>query len=359
MDQPLPIDEIYMRRCLQLAACAVGGTSPNPAVGAVIVCNGRIIGEGYHIKAGEPHAEVNAVRSVKEVDKKLLSQSTMYVTLEPCSHYGKTPPCADLIISCKIPRVVVGITDTNSCVNGGGIARMRAAGIEVVVGVLNDEAREINENFFTFHELQRPRIILKWAESADGFIDTLRDSSLQLPAKISNPLSRVAVHKLRSRCDAILVGSRTALLDNPSLDVRFWGGRSPLRLVIDRRGVLPSTLNLFDGKLPTVVFTECEQEGKFGRGVEQVVLDFSLSVLPQILNFLHSRKVGCLLVEGGAKLLQSFIDASLWDVIRVEQNPKLFLHNGVKSPSLPALSPAKKEEFAGNVVATFCLKNAI
>lgn len=348
-----------MRRCLQLAACGVGSTSPNPAVGAVIVCRGRIIGEGYHIRAGEPHAEVNAVNSVKENDKKLLPESTMYVSLEPCSHYGKTPPCADLIISCKIPRVVVGVTDSNVCVNGGGIARLRAAGVEVVVGVLRDEAFDINRNFFTFHSTNRPRIILKWAESADGFIDSRRECPQQSAAKISTPLSRVAVHKLRSRCDAILVGTRTALLDNPSLDVRYWGGRSPLRLVVDRENLLPTSLNLFDGKQPTVLFTGKVESDKFWGNVEQVLLDFSSAVLPQIIAFLYSRKVGCLLVEGGACMLQSFIDASLWDAIRVERNPSLVLGDGVCSPSLPAGLPSKKEAVDGNVVTTFFLKNVI
>lgn len=352
-------DEMYMQRCLQLASCGVGGTSPNPAVGAVIVCDGRIIGEGYHIKAGEPHAEVNAVRSVKDFDKHLLPLSTIYVSLEPCSHYGKTPPCADLIIACKIPRVVVGVTDANACVNGGGIARLRAAGVEVVVGVLRDKAFDINRNFFTYHSLCRPHITLKWAESADGFMDAVRESPLCPPAKISTPLSRVAVHKLRSRSDAILVGTRTALLDNPSLDVRFWGGRSPLRLVIDRRGVLPSSLNLFDGKQPTVVFTACEQAGRYGLGVEQVVLDFSGDVPRQILSFLSSRKINSLLVEGGSRLLQSFMDAALWDIIRVERNPSLRLGRGVPSPRLAADLSSVEEVMAGNIITKYFPKNTI
>lgn len=351
------IDEMYMRRCLHLASCGVGGTSPNPAVGAVIVCDGRIIGEGYHIRAGEPHAEVNAVRSVKETDIKLLSSSTMYVSLEPCSHYGKTPPCAELIISCAIPRVVIAVRDANAQVNGGGIARLRSAGVDVVVGVLRDEAYDVNKNFFTNHTLARPRVILKWAESADGYIDFHRSSSAEPPAQLSNALSRVLVHKLRSRCDAILVGTRTALLDNPSLDVRYWGGRSPLRLVIDRKGVLPASLKLFDGSRHTIIFTQAEIPGKFAANVEQVVLDFSFDVLSQILSFLHTRKVGSLLVEGGSRLLQSFLDAGLWDDVRVETNPSLFLNDGVPSPVMSGGVCVEKRNFAGNKIATFVSKN--
>lgn len=350
-------DNMYMQRCLQLARCAAGGTSPNPVVGAVIVCDGRIIGEGYHIRAGEPHAEVNAVNSVKEDDKCLLVRSTIYVSLEPCSHYGKTPPCADMIISCGIPRVVIAITDTNSQVNGGGIARLRAAGVEVVVGILRDEAFDVNRNFFTYHGQGRPRVILKWAESADGFIDCRRDDSSLPPLQVSTPLSRAAVHKLRSRCDAILVGTRTALLDNPSLDVRWWGGRSPLRLVIDKDCSLPKSLKIFDGTLPTIVFTA--RPDSLVNGVEQVVLDFSSDILLQILAFLHSRKVQSLLVEGGATLLQSFIDASLWDEARVERNPSLFVGEGVAAPSFPAGLQALKSSLGGNEIALYYPKNPI
>ena len=274
------VDEQYMRRCLQLARCAAGSTSPNPVVGAVIVCDGRIIGEGYHIRAGEPHAEVNAVCSVKPADTYLLPYSTIYVTLEPCSHYGKTPPCCDMIIERGIRRVVIGVTDNNECVNGAGIARMKKAGIEVVVGVLEDECIAINRPFFTYNRLARPAVTLKWAQTADGFIDVERDCGE--PLHISTPVSQVAVHKLRAGHDAILVGTRTALLDNPSLNIRYWAGRSPLRLVIDRAGVLPATLNLFDGSLPTIVYTEKNIVGKFGKNVEQVVLDFFKDVPAQI-----------------------------------------------------------------------------
>jgi diaminohydroxyphosphoribosylaminopyrimidine deaminase/5-amino-6-(5-phosphoribosylamino)uracil reductase len=352
-------DELYMRRCLQLARCGTGSTSPNPAVGAVIVCDGRIIGEGYHIRAGEPHAEVNAVRSVSECDKKLLTRSTIYVSLEPCSHYGKTPPCADLIISCGIPRVVVGVTDYNSQVNGGGIARLRAAGAEVVVGVLAGEAFAVNEKFFTNCINGRPHITLKWAQSADGYIDAERSSAAVHAVKISNPVSLVAMHRERARHDAILVGTNTALLDNPSLDVRYWGGRSPLRLVVDRCGTLPVSLKLFDGSRPTVVFTAVAKEGKFGKNVEQVALDFSKDILPQVVEYLAARKVGSLLVEGGARLLQSFIDSALWDAARVEVNPLLFLGGGVAAPLLPGGCEKAKFSVFGNEIMLYTPKKAL
>ena len=347
----LSVDELYMQRCLQLARCGAGSTSPNPMVGAVIVCDGRIIGEGYHIRAGEPHAEVNAVNSVSEKDLPLLAHSTMYVSLEPCSHYGKTPPCCDMIIARGIPRVVVGSTDPNSSVNGAGIERMRAAGIDVTVGVLEEECSRLNRAFFTSQVKKRPYVTLKWAQSSDGFIDLLRDSGSA--AKISSPVSQVAVHKLRSQNDAILVGRHTALLDNPSLNIRHWAGRSPLRLVIDKAGSLPSDLKIFDGSLPTVVYTAFEKEDKFGKNVEQVVLDFELPLLPQILLHLHEIKIDSLLVEGGATVLQSFIDAGLWDEIRVEVNPSLELHDGVVAPSFPLESPASRELLAGNEILRF------
>lgn len=353
-------DRYYMHRCLQLARCGFGSTSPNPLVGAVIVCDGRIIGEGYHIRSGEPHAEVNAVASVKECDLNLLSRSTIYVSLEPCSHYGKTPPCADLIIRCRIPRVVVACTDSNSCVNGGGISRLRDAGVEVVVGILNEEAVRLNEKFFTYHLAKRPFVALKWAESADGFIDAMRSDENQSAVAVSTSGSLVATHRLRAEYDAIMVGTRTALLDNPSLSLRYWAGNQPLRVVIDRVGVLPATLNLFDGTAPTLLFTSRCITGKFGKNVEQIELDFSADVLPAILANLHSRKINSLLVEGGACLLQSFMDSSLWDTARVERNPRLFLGNGVASPVLPANALLEREfSCFGNEIKVFTRKNTI
>ena len=331
-----PVDELYMYRCMQLARNAGGSTSPNPMVGAVIVCDNRVIGEGYHIRAGEPHAEVNAVRSVKECDKHLLKESTIYVSLEPCSHYGKTPPCCDLIISCGIPRVVIGITDVNAQVNGEGILRMQRAGIDVTIGVLRDKAFELNRKFFTLHKEARPYITLKWAQTADGFIGRNVDMAEEHTSlRISTPGSMMAVHKLRALNDAILVGTRTALIDNPSLTVRHWCGKNPLRLVIDRKGVLPSTLNLFNDEAQTIVYTNNVVEGKFNGNVQQVQLPSEADTLVFILAHLASLKVNSLLVEGGAALHSSFIDADLWDEIRVECNENLVIGDGVKAPALP------------------------
>ena len=344
-------DKLYMQRCLQLARCGAGSTSPNPMVGAVIVYDDRVIGEAYHIRAGEPHAEVNAVNSVKECDLPLLERSTIYVSLEPCSHYGKTPPCCDLIIARRIARVVIATTDFNAQVNGGGIARMREAGIEVLVGLLEAESRRLNGAFFAFHQKKRPFVTLKWAQSADGFIDRQRSGGKALG--ISSGVSRVAVHKLRSMHDAILVGTRTALLDDPSLDIRHWAGRAPLRLVIDRNGVLPLGLRLFDDSLPTVVFTSVYRKELSGKNIEQVNLDFSCDVVPQILTFMHSRKLNNLLVEGGAVLSRSFMDAGLWDVVRVEVNPALSVGEGVAAPALPAPAPVREEFCGGNRIMYF------
>lgn len=343
-----PSDLPYMQRCLQLARCGAGSTSPNPMVGAVLVCAGRIIGEGYHIRAGEPHAEVNAIGSVKECDRHLIPESTMYVSLEPCSHYGKTPPCCDLIISESIARVVVAVGDPNIQVNGRGIARMRNSGIEVSVGVLEVESYRLNRAFFTSVSQNRPMVVLKWAQSADGFIDRVRDDGSALC--ISSAVSRVAVHRLRSCADAILVGRRTAQLDNPALDVRLWAGKSPIRLVLDKEGKLPLSLKLFDNSQKTIVYTQNVREVLCGGNVEQVVLDFSQNIVPQILSHLHSISVRTLLVEGGALLLQSFIDASLWDVARVEVNAGICVGAGVLAPELPVGASCHKELCGGNEI---------
>ena len=244
-------DEKYIRRCIQLARNGMCNAAPNPMVGAVIVHNDRIIGEGYHARCGEGHAEVNAIRSVK--DESLLQESTIYVSLEPCSHYGKTPPCADLIIRKGIPRVVVGCVDPFSLVSGRGIQKLKDAGIDVKVGVLEAECRQLIKRFVTFNTQQRPYITLKWAESADGFIDINREEGQ--PVVLSTPITLMYVHKQRAEHHAILVGRRTALLDNPSLTTRNWYGKNPVRLVIDKELTLPTSLKLFDGSAPTWIFT--------------------------------------------------------------------------------------------------------
>lgn len=322
-------DEKYIRRCIQLARNGMRNAAPNPMVGAVIVHNDRIIGEGYHARCGEGHAEVNAIRSVK--DESLLQESTIYVSLEPCSHYGKTPPCADLIIRKGIPRVVVGCVDPFSLVSGRGIQKLKDAGIDVKVGVLEAECQQLIKRFVTFNTQQRPYITLKWAESADGFIDINREEGQ--PVVLSTPITSMYVHKQRAEHHAILVGRKTALLDNPSLTTRNWYGKNPVRLVIDKELTLPTSLKLFDGSAPTWIFTAQDKAS-----TSQVIyfkLDFSRSILPQILQKLYENKLQALLVEGGSRLLQSFIDEGLWDEIYTEHSAKV-LENGVKEPVIPA-----------------------
>lgn len=329
-------DEKYMSRCIQLARNGFYGAAPNPMVGAVIVHDGKIIGEGYHVRCGRPHAEVNAIRSVHNPE--LLKESTIYVSLEPCSHYGKTPPCADLIVEKGIPRVVVGCMDPFAKVAGRGIRKLQEAGIEVTVGVLETECLALNRRFITFHTHRRPYITLKWAESADGFMDSLRtDYEREKPYAFSTPYTRMLVHRCRAEHQAILVGRQTALADNPSLNLRMWPGKSPLRLVIDRNGSLPKHLALFNDGAETRVYLDAlSVHPLYGEqaGVTCVRLDFSRDILPQILDDLYRLSVQSLLVEGGHRLLESFISAGLWDEIRVEQSP-VFLKEGVPSPSWP------------------------
>lgn len=333
-------EEKYMRRCIELAQNGLCNAAPNPMVGAVIVCNGRIIGEGYHVRCGEAHAEVNAIRSVKE--QSLLKQSTIYVSLEPCSHYGKTPPCADLIIEKQIPRIVIGCRDPFAKVAGRGIQKLKDAGREVVVGILEAECRQLIRRFITFHTLHRPYITLKWAESSDRYIDLARKSGS--PVILSTPLTSMLVHKKRAEHSAIMVGTRTAELDNPSLNVRHWYGRPPVRIVLDRELRLSPGLNLFDGSVPTLVFTECPHTSL--PNVEYLPIDYRQEILPQIMDALYSRGLQSLLVEGGSQLLQSFIDADLWDEIFVEEAPAL-LHSGVKAPEISDKSPYAIEHSFG------------
>lgn len=334
-------DEKYMRRCLQLASNGLCNTPPNPMVGAVIVYQDTIIGEGYHIRCGEAHAEVNAIRSVK--DESLLKEATIYVSLEPCSHYGKTPPCADLIIKKGIPRVVVGCMDPFSLVAGRGIAKLRQAGVEVKVGVLEEECRHLIRRFITFNTQKRPYVMLKWAESADGFMDVKRTAGK--PVVLSNELTAMLVHKKRAEHDAILVGRRTALLDDPSLTTRCWYGKNPIRLVIDKDLTLPDGLRLFDGSVETWVFTQKDVVSDKPK-VEYIRLDFARNILPQIMEVLYQRKIQSLLVEGGSMLLQSFIDVGLWNEACVEQAP-VRLEQGVQAPLLPSKYFSSEEMFFG------------
>ena len=322
-------DRLYMHRCLQLAACGRGRVSPNPMVGAVIVCDGRIIGEGYHRQFGGPHAEVNAVNSVRESG--LLARSTLYVSLEPCSHYGKTPPCCRLIIEKKIPRVVVGCLDPFPSVSGRGVSMLREAGVEVVTGVLESECRALNAVFMTAHERQRPYVMLKWAQSRDGFIYRRRVSG-ESAYRFSDSQTLLFSHRLRAEYDAILVGSRTVWLDDPSLTLRLWPGRrSPLRVVIGENVSFPASAGIFSDGVPTEIFTS--QPAEDDKSVRYTVADFSRPVIPQVLNALYREGIIGLLVEGGTATLQSFIDAGLWDEARIETAP-VELGDGVAAPVL-------------------------
>ncbi len=322
--------EHFMQRCIDLAKNGLGTTYPNPLVGSVIVHKDTIIGEGWHRKAGEAHAEVNAVNSVK--DQSLLKESTLYVNLEPCSHFGKTPPCADMIIRMKIPNVVVGAVDPNQQVAGKGIEKLRAAGIDVTVGILDDVCLELNSRFFTFHNKKRPYIILKWAESADGFLaPTGKDE--RNPVWITSQASRQLVHKWRSEEASILVGTQTVVDDNPRLNVRDWNTiNQPIRLVIDKSGRIPAASHIFDNEQKTVVFSK-EKRFADSENLTFETVDFGLDILPQMLDAMHRRGIQSVIVEGGNRTLQSFIDAGLWDEARIFVGQSLF-GNGTKSPTL-------------------------
>lgn len=342
-DRIMHVEEKFMARCLELACHGAGHTAPNPMVGAVVVHNGVIVGEGYHRRCGEAHAEVNAIASVR--DEAILRDSTIYVSLEPCSHYGKTPPCAELIIRKGIPRVVVGCMDPFPEVSGRGVRMLRDAGVEVVTGVLEKECRALNEVFMTFQSEKRPFVTLKWAESADGFLDALRTSPDISPVVFSNAVTVTRVHKLRAESAAILVGTNTALLDNPSLTVRHWSGKSPVRLVIDREQKIPASHHLLDNTIPTIVFTTGEKK-KIGQ-TEYIPLDFRISIVHQILQCLFERQLNSLMVEGGSIVLQQFLDSGYWDRAIVEQSP-LVLGKGVKAPVVP-FGQQNFDSFGGHV----------
>ncbi len=339
MSELFDVDEKYMLRAVELARLGMGNVSPNPMVGSVIVYNGIIIGEGYHHEFGMGHAEVNAIKSVKNKD--LLKESTLYVTLEPCSHHGKTPPCSDLILRCGIPKVVIGTYDPFSQVDGRGIEKLRKGGCQVMVGYCEARCIELNRRFFTFHQKKRPYIILKWAQTADGFIDIDRTHEhYGQPTWITNDLSRIAVHKMRTDESAILVGTNTAQKDNPSLTVREWSGKAPLRLLIDRALKLPAELSLFDQSVPTVVYTSEVVKSK--ANLEFKKLTFNSQEVEQILCDLHKRGILSLIVEGGAMLLNSFIHKDIWDEARIFVGKNTF-HSGVKAPDFDGIM-VKSEE---------------
>ena len=318
-----------IKRCIQLAYNGLGTTYPNPMVGCVIVHDGKIIGEGWHQKAGEPHAEVRAIASVK--DKSLLAESTLYVSLEPCCHYGKTPPCTDLIIAHRIPRVVVGCTDPFAKVAGQGIEKLRAAGCEVTVGVMEDECLLLNKRFFTFHLKKRPYIFLKWAETADGYIAPATKTQLA-PVWITNAYTRQEVHQLRSTEQAILVGVGTVLADNPSLDTRNWYGKSPLRVIIDPQLRTPNDFKVWNDQVPTLFITDKKTTQVTNKQQTEIVtINFQEDVPQQVCDILYQRNIQSLIVEGGAYTLQQFINANLYDETLIYRSDVEF-GSGVKAP---------------------------
>jgi len=331
------IDKMYMARCLELALNGQGNVAPNPMVGALIVHENKIIGEGYHIRYGDAHAEINAINSVK--DKSLLKKATLYLSLEPCSHFGKTPPCVDSIIAMGIPRVVVATIDVNPKVAGRGVEILRKSGVEVVVGVLEDEARDMNRRFFTFQTKKRPYIIIKWAQTLDGFIDAVRNPSDPIaPVWITNELSRSLVHRWRSEEQAILIGTKTVEKDNPKLNVRDWSGRTPTRVIIDRKLRLPIESNVFDGCIPTLLFignnaAASVRKPEFAAipNLEILTIDFAKGMEMQLLKELYDRNINSVMIEGGTTIINSFVQKNLWDEARVFVGNKFF-YDGVKAP---------------------------
>ncbi len=311
----MTVHETYIRRCLYIAKNGLGTTRPNPMVGCVIVYKNKIIGEGFTSPYGGNHAEVNAINSV--TDKSKLKEATLYVTLEPCSHFGKTPPCSDLIVENKIPKVIIGCLDENEKVAGKGVAKLKDSGCQVVIGILEKECKEHHKRFFTFHNKKRPYIILKWAETLDGFIapETKEDAK---PVWITNELSRQLVHKWRTEEQAILVGSNTVIQDNPSLTARDWEGQNPVRVVLDPDESLSKKLNVFNNDAKTIVLSRNE-------------LDYSKNVARQICDTLYLEDINSVIVEGGAQTLQTFIDSNLWDESRVFIGQKEF-KKGIKAP---------------------------
>jgi diaminohydroxyphosphoribosylaminopyrimidine deaminase/5-amino-6-(5-phosphoribosylamino)uracil reductase len=332
--------ETIMQRCIDLAKLGERRVAPNPMVGSVIVHQNKIIGEGYHQQYGGPHAEVNAIQKVK--DQNLLAESTLFVNLEPCAHHGKTPPCSDLIIQKKIPSVVIGTVDPFAEVAGKGIEKMKKAGIKVEVGILQHECLELNRRFFTFHEKHRPYIILKWAQTADGFVDVDQaNQQLGQPTWITNEMARIAVHKQRSTESAIFIGTDTADKDNPSLTLRDWYGEQAYRIIPDRKQRLARQLNIFDQKAPTIVISTGAYSDQ--RPVEIIQTTSDGDVIDSLLKSLYERGILSVIVEGGPKMLQSFIDRSLWDEAHVYTG-QLSFTSGIRAPEFKA-SPLHFDRF--------------
>jgi len=328
MNSTIPEDIKYMQRCIELALNGALYVSPNPMVGCVIVENGKIIGEGFHQKYGDPHAEVNAINTVKNPE--LLKKSTLYVNLEPCAHHGKTPPCTDLIIQKKIPRVVIGNMDPNKQVAGKGIEKLKKSGCEIYSGIMETECYNLNKIFFTYHLKKRPYIILKWAESADGFIDKIRDKEDPVgPNWITNEKCRQLVHKWRAECQAIMVGANTVKKDNPQLNVRSWPGNDPIRVIIDKNLDIPESSVIYNKKQPTLVFTYNKATKE--KNLEFVKIEDKKDIIGSILKEFYKRQIISLFVEGGTKLLQELINKGFWDEARVFKG-NINFKKGIEAP---------------------------
>lgn len=337
-----------MQRCLDLAVKGLGQVASNPMVGCVIVCDDKIISEGYHQFYGGLHAEPNAL---KDIDSDTLKKSILYVNLEPCSHYGKTPPCADLIISKGIKKVVIGNLDSNPLVAGKGVQKLKNAGIEVEYGILNEECRELNKRFFTFHEKKRPYIFFKWAQTQDGFISK---TPLPIDKKdnwITGDESKQLVHQWRANEQAILIGYSTALNDNPSLTVRLVKGKNPLRIVLDKNLELPLTLSVFNDEAPTLIVNAIKTEQQHNSTF--LKLNFE-NLLPELMSYLFSQNITSLIVEGGTKTINQFIENNLWDEAFVFKNPQLNFESGIKAPEIN-LTQASQQYIGADILYT--LKN--
>ena len=338
--------EHYIKRCLEISKLGIGTTRPNPSVGAVLVVDDRIIGEGFTSPYGGNHAEVNAISTVR--DSSLLATATMYVTLEPCSHFGKTPPCADLIIKSEIKKVVIGCIDSNVLVAGKGIERLQNAGCEVIVGVLEKECKAHHKRFFTFQTKKRPFIILKWAQTLDAYVAP-KNRAIQAPVWITNEASRQLVHKWRSEEQAILVGTTTVLDDNPGLDVRYWNGENPVRIVIDKELKISTNLKVYDGSVKTIFINGRSTSVKGAIFFEKI--NFSKPIAIQICAVLFKHNIQSLIVEGGTKTIQTFIDENLWDEARVFSG-EVHFNDGLNAPILDVI-PTNEENIKGDTLKTY------
>jgi diaminohydroxyphosphoribosylaminopyrimidine deaminase/5-amino-6-(5-phosphoribosylamino)uracil reductase len=340
-------NDVYMQRCLQLAGLGEGAVAPNPMVGAVLVHDGAVIGEGYHKRFGVAHAEVACLQSVRPAHQHLIAQATLYVSLEPCAHFGKTPPCADLIIHHKIPRVVVGCADPFGLVAGKGIQKLRDAGTDVTVGVLEKECRTLNKRFVLLQAEQRPYILLKWAQTADGKIGGENYKRVS----VSNAYTNRIVHRWRSQNMAILVGTNTALFDDPELTTRLWPGKNAIRCVLDKTLRLPASLKLFDGQHQTVVFNHVKQQEHLN--LLYCRLNSDAAIVQAIVAALAELKIQSVMIEGGAQLLQSFINAGLWDEANIITNQEMSLGKGVAAPQLQQHRLMQTERIFSDVIHTY------